>query len=117
LTDLLLIIIAVELLAIVVVLVSLGNKTNTVNTTLEEIARATIPKKPGGHHGFDVLECAAFAIWCYTKGKWVLLAKCGQPGCDCGPPPAVPGNYEEQVIRKECPPVGRVVGETKVAGQ
>jgi hypothetical protein len=50
-----------------------------------------------------VLECGAFSIWCFTNGQWVLLAHCGQPGCDCLPPP-LPGSYEEQVIRKECPP-------------
>jgi hypothetical protein len=104
LSDSLLIIIVVELLAIFAVLIDLALKARTFGAKLEQIARSAIFKKSGGHHGFDVLECGAFAIWCFTKGAWVLMSKCGQPGCDCGPPPPAPGTYEDQVIRKECPP-------------
>jgi hypothetical protein len=96
-------IIAIELLAILAVVTDLALKARKIGLKLDKIARVVFMSKTGGHHGFDVLECGAFSIWCYTNGAWVLLAHCGQPGCDCGPPPPQPGSYEEQVIRKECP--------------
>jgi hypothetical protein len=45
-----------------------------------------------------------FSIWKYESVSWTLLEQCGQEGCDCGTPPAKPGAYEGEVIRKECPP-------------
>src|SRR5262249_28235675 len=61
-------------------------------------------KKGDPHHGPRHPFLLLFSIWCFEKGKWTLLSQCGQPGCSCGPPPAQPGSYEGQVIRKECPP-------------
>jgi hypothetical protein len=104
LSDFLLIVIIVELLAILAVLINLAFKARNFGEALAKIARLAHITRPGGHHGFDGVPCSAFSIWCFTNGQWVLLAHCGQPGCDCGPPPAMPGSYEEQVIRKECPP-------------
>jgi len=96
--------IIVELLAILVVLIVLALQARKLGEKLEQICRIIFVKKHHGHHGFDHLgPWGPFAIWCYTKGEWVLLTPCGQPGCDCGPPPPKPGSYEEQVIRKECP--------------
>lgn len=46
----------------------------------------------------------ACSIWVFRGGSWSLLKPCGQPGCTCGSPPPGPGQYEGQVIRKECPP-------------
>jgi len=98
-----LIIVVLELLAIVAVLIDLALQARKILAKLEQI-RQVVFVRPGGHHGFDnVGPGGPFAIWCYTNGQWVLLTACGQPGCDCGPPPATPGTYEEQVIRKECP--------------
>jgi len=98
-----LILIILELLAILAVLIDLALKVRTFGAKLEQVCRILVLRKPGGHHGFEVVTCGAFSIWCYTKGEWVLMSPCGQPGCDCGPAPQQPGSYEEQVIRKECP--------------
>jgi len=111
-SDSLLVIIILELLAVVALLVvldiDLARQARKIEAKLELIRQIVFVTKPGGHHGFDnVGPCGPFAIWCYTKGRWILLNPCGQPGCDCGPPPT-PGTYEEQVIRKECPqPIGQ----------
>ena len=65
------------------------------------------PPRPGfNHHGNGIAHIAGFSIWVYEGGRWSLLTPCGQKGCDCGPPPAVQGEYEGQVIRKECPKGG-----------
>src|ERR1700735_789480 len=47
------------------------------------------------------LELAiSYSIWVFRAGSWVLHTRCGQAGCDCGPPPSEPGEYEGKVIRK-----------------
>jgi hypothetical protein len=61
-----------------------------------------VVKTPDPHHGKGIQHVVAFSIWCFENGKWTLLCHCGQPGCDCGPPPTKPGSYEGQVVRKEC---------------
>jgi len=99
-----LLVIIFELLAVIAVLIDLRSILRKMAANLEQICKIAFVTKPGGHHGYDnVWPGGPFAIWCYTKGQWVLLTPCGQPGCDCGPPPSKPGAYEEQVIRKECP--------------
>jgi hypothetical protein len=45
----------------------------------------------------------AYSIWVYRGGSWTLLKPCGQPHCHCGKAPDKAGEYEGQVIRKECP--------------
>lgn len=58
------------------------------------------------HHWFMIHKSAVagFSIWEHKDHHWILLQGCGQPGCDCGPPPQTPGAFEGQVVRKECPP-------------
>jgi hypothetical protein len=58
-----------------------------------------------GHHRILDEEAEigiAYSIWVYRGGDWVLLKRCGQIGCTCGPP-ADPADYEGKVVRKECP--------------
>ncbi len=101
-SDTLLMIVVLELLAILVVLITLALRFVQFGARLEKIAKLLSILGGIGHHG-NRTRSVPFSIWCFTNDKWVLLTPCGQPGCDCGPPPAQPGSYEEQVIRKECP--------------
>jgi hypothetical protein len=102
-SDTLLIIIILELLAILALLIDLAWKARTFGVKIDGVFRLLFKKKAGGHHGFQYGQDGPFAIWSFMNNKWVLMSPCGQPGCDCGPPPPLPGSYEEQVIRKECP--------------
>ena len=102
-SDSLLLIIVVELLAILAILIAIAFIARSIGVKLDQMPHTPFVKKPGGHHGFEVMLPPWFSIWCWTNGEWSLMSPCGQPGCDCGPPPSRPGTYEEQVIRKECP--------------
>jgi hypothetical protein len=62
-----------------------------------------VGKRHGERHIGPCEIAITYSIWVYRGGKWVLLKPCGQDGCDCGPAPAEPGEYEGKVIRKECP--------------
>src|SRR5262245_24418204 len=101
--DTLLTVIAIELLAILVVLIGIAWGGWSMLGRLEKYVRLVFGKKFGWHHGFQEGYGGPFSIWSSSNGQWKLMSPCGQPGCDCGPPPSQPGSYNEQVIRKECP--------------
>ena len=55
------------------------------------------------HKGTVVHLGISYSIWVFRGRSWELLKPCGQPGCSCGAAPTAPGQYEGQVIRRECP--------------
>jgi len=55
------------------------------------------------NHCSSYSAMTAYSIWAYQGNKWVLKEKCGQADCDCGPPPSRPGQYQGEVVKKECP--------------
>jgi hypothetical protein len=62
---------------------------------------ATLAKTTRGPRGLT----SGAALWESVAGEWVLL-ECGcVAGYEAGPPPAEPGTYEGQIIRKLCEPV------------
>ncbi len=100
------IIVVIELLGILGVLIAIAFKFVESGANIEKISKMLSRNSTiwGNHHEpSKAVLSGPFSIWCFTNEKWVLLSPCGQPGCDCGPAPAQPGSYEEQVIRKECP--------------
>ncbi|HZW29577.1 MAG TPA: hypothetical protein VFF52_02665 [Isosphaeraceae bacterium] len=93
------------LLGILGVLIDIARNLRWARKAYQHYASCAFVVRTGDRHcGFAIKHIAGFSIWCYEQGKWTLLAHCGQPGCECGPPPGKPGSYEGQVVRKECPP-------------
>jgi hypothetical protein len=104
-SDALLVVIVLELAAVLALLVDLAWKLRGVGANLAEVIRLErLRKTTDRHHGFGIQHIAAFAIWAYEGGRWILLSACGQAGCECAPPPPGSGKYGGQVVRKECPP-------------
>jgi len=94
-------IVAIGLMAILAVLVNIA-------LDLKEVRRLLTPKPAlramrGHHHGRDSVQVAAFSVWAYEQNQWLLVQECGQAGCECGPAPNRPGQFEGEVVRKECP--------------
>lgn len=85
------------------VLVDVAINVRKALACLEHAIRPLLLPPVSGHCG-GTIQVGAFSIWIYQKRQWVLLTSCGRPGCDCGPAPAKAGEYEGQVVRKECKP-------------
>lgn len=95
---------AVGTMAILAVLINIASQLRMMGGQVER--RFGLPGDTGtgqDHHGADEKAIGVFSIWTYEEERWLLVEGCGQPGCDCGPPPAQPGTYPGQVVRKECP--------------
>ena len=96
-------VVVLSLLGILGVLYDIASNLRTAGQKLEQfMSSANVLKGVGDPHHASSKIIGTFSIWCYEGGAWALLAHCGQPGCDCGPPPPKTGNYEGQVVRKEC---------------
>lgn len=59
---------------------------------------------PVCHFGSTFPPVVFYSIWSYEGARWVLLRRCGQVGCGCDRPPDRPGEFEGEVLRKECRP-------------
>jgi hypothetical protein len=95
-------VVVLSLLGILGVLYDIASNLRAAGQRLEQFVGSGGGVKPADPHHASSKVIGTFSIWCYEGGTWTLLAHCGQPGCDCGPPPPKPGNYEGQVVRKEC---------------
>jgi len=91
-------------LVILIALLDLSVRVRRIEKAVSEetglLRRALRPY--GRCHDDSASPRTAFSIWTYQGRQWVLKEKCGQADCDCLPPPSRPGEYEGQVVRKEC---------------
>jgi hypothetical protein len=102
-SDFLLALIVVLLLAILAAILLIVFELKGMRGILRLLTKLDHLVKTTGHHHIHPLDCLFFSIWIFEGAKWILHRRCGQKGCDCGPPPAIPGEFEGQVVRKECP--------------
>jgi hypothetical protein len=102
--NVLLLVMIITLMGILWALNDIAQSLRTACKKLDQYVNCMfIVKKADPHHALGPKIAVVFSIWCFEDGNWTLLSQCGQPGCECGPPPAKAGSYEGQVIRKECP--------------